>query len=155
MGSGAQVFAPPPGQRLGFVGAALAAGGLFVWSAWSASDLRMLVFTLLVPVIVLEGLRTRVVVDQERRLVRSTRAIRTRTVSFDEVAAVYVPAWGPLSLRLVAPAEPSFAQRWSPRGLVVLTGLYGHQQGAGNVARRLARAIGVPLESMWPQIRPF
>ena len=147
---GHRTFAPSASQRVATIGGGIAVIAVILHIAWNEQGgSSWLVFTPLGAVIVLEGVRARVVVDRDSGVVRSTRAFVTLVVAIDEIAAVHIPPWGPIQLRLLAGHERSFLRRLGPWKGQVGTGLYAHRHGADAVALKLSRTIGVPLESSW------
>jgi hypothetical protein len=110
-----------------------------------------LLFAGLGPLLVIEGLRARIVVDQVARTESSTLVFRAWHGSFSDVENVRVPPWGPIILTLRQDTSASSRGIWPGQ---VLTSVYADRSGSDGRAARLAELIGVPLVSVWHQVRP-
>lgn len=128
------------------VGATLLLGYLAV-----TDTVGIVVFAALGPLVFVEGLRARIVVDPASRTISSTRAFRTWHGSFGDIENVRVPPWGPIILTLREGSSASSRGMWPGQ---VLTSVYADRTGSDGRAARLAGLIGVPLVSVWPQVRP-
>ncbi|HEX7136033.1 MAG TPA: hypothetical protein VF228_25865 [Iamia sp.] len=108
-----------------------------------ASDPWAFAFVPLGPILVLDGLRTQVVVDRGRGVVTVTRAIRRREHAIGAITGVRVPPWGPIVLTL-DPDQVRATTR-SASLTYVVTGIYAPRRGEDPTARALAEATGAPL----------
>jgi len=144
------VFRPSVRQRVLFVGSGVV---LFLTTTVLASERSpgWAVFGLCAIPLVLDGIRTRVVVEPERGTVASTRAFRSQVTAMADVLNLRVPPWGPLVITLAPGAAHGRSSR-ALRGQIV-TGLYGSRRGRDSVAVVLARALDVPVVSVWPKAR--
>jgi hypothetical protein len=147
--SGPFVFRPSLLQRSLFVAAGVGGGALMAVLAFTNSPV-WIVFALCAVPVVLEGVRTKVVVDRANGEVVSTRAFRPSAVAVTDVVNVRVPPWGPVALAL---REGASKAGGGVRRGQVLTGLYAGHRGTDPVAARLADALGVPVVSVWPAVR--
>lgn len=142
------VFVPSLLQRVLMVG--LGMGMALIVVSEFREEPWVLVFGLLVPVLVLDGLRTKVVIDRDRGALRVTRAVMTTTVPLDAVIGIRVPSRGPVMVTLADP------RAWVQVGWPgqVNTGFQTSTAGPGSFPRRLASALDVPLESQRRQYPP-
>lgn len=142
------VFRPSRLQRLGFD--VVAVVGLLVIAIGVRQDSFVwLLFLVPCVAVIVEQVRTRVVIDRVAGVVRTTRILRTRCVAIDDVVAVRVPPWGPVLLTLRDAASWN-GVNWPGQ---ISTGIQVPHRGADTVAHRLADALGVPVESVWPGVR--
>lgn len=143
------VFRPSLLQRALFVAAG--AGGVVLMAVFAITNSPgWIVGELCAVTVILEGLRTNVVVDRANGEVTSTRAFRRSVVATADVVNVRVPPWGPVALTLREGASKAGGGVWPGQ---VLTGLYAAHRGTDTVANRLAEALGVPVVSVWPAVR--
>jgi hypothetical protein len=143
------VFRPPLRQRVLTVAAGIGGGVLMTVGAVVESPVFLL-FAMCAVSVIVEGIRTDVVVDFTNGQVTSTRAFRRCVVAMADVVNVRVPPWGPLALTLRKGTSKTGGGIWPGQ---VLTGLYSGHQGSDPIVYRLAAALGVPVVSVWPQIR--
>ena len=142
-------FRPSALQRASFV--CIGVGGLALFLALAVTNsLAMAVFGLPAVVVIFEGLRARVDVDLDHRVVTSSRAFRRTTVPIADIVNVRVPPWGPVALMLRPGAPKRGGGIW--RGQV-LTGIYADHRGQDRVASRLAECLDVSVVSIWPGVR--
>ena len=109
-----------------------------------------IVFGLCAVAVILEGVRTNVVVDRASGEVASTRAFRRSVVASADVVSVRVPAWGPIALTLREDATRAGGGVWPGQ---ILTGLYATHREGDPVTAQLAKALEVPIVSVWPGAR--
>ncbi len=141
-----EVFRSSAPIRTSFVLLGLVGAGLFLVKYVASGDVVFAAFVPLCIPVVLEGLRSRVVVRVGSGEVVSTRAFLTRRCRAEDITSIWVPAWGPVGLILRAPADPLRAQ--ADR---LITGLYTTKASASETYR-LAALLGVPLRSSWQGI---
>ena len=142
------VFRAPLYVRAFFVLLCVGGAAAFLGKFLTAGEPVFLVFLPVCIPGVLEGVRGRVEVDAGRGTITSVRAVRTSRCTIDDVASIWVPAWGPVGLVLGAREAGNSSIR--PRTLV--TPLYADKYTAERVYR-FAALLNVPLASAWQNIR--
>lgn len=147
--SGVTTFRPSALQRALFVAIGLAGTVLFVGLGLANSP-AMALFAIPAVVVIFEGLRARVDLDLDHRVVASSRAIRRTVVPIDDIVNVRVPPWGPVALTLRPGAPKPGGGIWPGQ---VLTGIYADHRGADGVASELASLLNVPVVSVWRGVR--
>jgi hypothetical protein len=147
--TGTVVLLPSRFHRSGLIAAGIGYAPFAVWAGvvdvlwwWLSLPLAVL--------LVLEGVRVRVVVDHDHQQIISTRAVIRSVVPIADVVNVRVPPWGPVILTL-RPGLKMLTSRG--RSGQLLTGLIADHRGEKPVAAHLAAAIGVPVVSVWPRVR--
>jgi hypothetical protein len=138
------VFKPTTVTRLLFVGGGCALAVLFAWLALTDEVLWLVAFACGCGMAI-EGVQARVLVDVGEGRIISSRALRSTMVKMEDVAAVRVPRWGPVVLRL-RDGSKTRSGIWPGQ---VVTGLYANRLDPDSLAVRLAEIIEVPLEADW------
>lgn len=136
------------GERLVFVIGGFVGGLVLVVSAVRGEPLMGL-FAAICPVMVLDGLRAEIVVDQKRGTVSSQRAVRRWNGRIEDIESIWVPHRGPIVLVLRPGDRKVRRGRW----LGIRTGVYADRRGRRGRAVQLADALGVDVVSVSRLVR--